>query len=266
MPIGGRIVRSREARGFRVAEIEYRAGTELKAHSHSQPLLIYVLSGTYSEASANGGRADLGPKSLRYLPAGCVHANRFAGSARCLVVEIAAETMARVEIASAALSRPGNLEGPYAAWLAGRLYAEFQGEGEAGVAMEGILLELLVESARHAGRGAARVVPDWLKNARRHVESNCLRSVSLAEIARVTGMHRVHVSREFRRHFGVTIGEFLRNLRVEHARELLATTTQTLTDIALDCGFADQSHFSAIFRRLTGSTPAVFRQAAVQAR
>lgn len=258
--ISGNVLRQREVAGFRLFEVEYRPGLELRPHFHPHGHVIYVIEGAYSETS-RAGTIELDVNSLYYLPPGHPHANRFKLGARCLVIEIAAAVLARLKDASKTLEQPGEVHGPVGAWLAERLYEEFQRPQEAGgLALEGILLELMAETARRAGMGAAKVAPDWLKNARRHLEANCLRSVSLAEIARVSGMHRVHVSREFRKHFGTTIGEFLRALRVQHARQLLTSTSQTLTDIALDCGFADQSHFSATFRKLTGLTPAVFRQ------
>lgn len=264
--IAGHVLRMREIAGFRLFEVEYRAGLDLRPHFHPHGHLIYVLSGNYSESCA-AGLVEMGPKSLRYLPPGHTHANRFTSGARCLVIEIAPAVLARVNQVTKTMDRAGEVQGPVSGWLAERLCEEFQRPLEAGgLALEGMLLELTAETARRVGQGAAKIAPEWLKSARRHLESNCLRSVSLAEIARVSGMHRVHVSREFRKHFGTTIGEFLRNLRVQHARRLLTTSTQTLTDIALDCGFADQSHFSATFRRLTGLTPAVFRQMGLQSR
>jgi len=256
----------REVAGFRLFEVDYRAGLDLRPHFHPHGYLIYVLSGNYSEACA-AGTVDLVPRSMRYLPPGFTHSNHFSRAARCLVIEIAPAVLARVSQSTKALERAGEIQGPVSGWLAERLYDEFQRPMAAGgLALEGMLLELTAEAARRVGQGAAKITPEWLKNARRHLESNCLRAVSLAEMARVSGMHRVHVSREFRKHFGTTIGEFLRSLRVQHARRLLSSTTQTLTDIALDCGFADQSHFSATFRRFTGLTPAVFRQMALHSR
>jgi len=69
-------------------------------------------------------------------------------------------------------------------------------------------------------------------------------------------------SREFRRYFSTTVGEFLRRKRIEHACHLVSTTNIALAEIAMTCGFSDQSHFSATFRRQVGLTPARFRQMA----
>ncbi len=78
----------------------------------------------------------------------------------------------------------------------------------------------------------------------------------------MAGVHRVHLSREFRRHFSITVGEFLRRKRVEHACHLVSKTNEPLADVAMTCGFSDQSHFSATFRRQVGLTPGRFRQMA----
>ncbi len=82
---------------------------------------------------------------------------------------------------------------------------------------------------------------------------------SLSEIAGAAGVHPVHLSREFRRFYACTVSDFMRKLRIEHASHLLADTETPLAEIAMICGFADQSHFSAVFKREVGLTPSRFR-------
>ena len=65
----------------------------------------------------------------------------------------------------------------------------------------------------------------------------------------------MHLSREFRKHYQSTIGEYIRKRRIEHASHMLANTDTPLSEIALTCGFSDQSHFSGAFRKMTGTTP-----------
>ena len=86
------------------------------------------------------------------------------------------------------------------------------------------------------------------------------RAPSLAELAAGVGVHPVTLARAFRRTFGCTIGEYLRRLRIERAAEQLATGTQPLAEIALAAGFADQSHFSNVFRRRVGMSPSAYRR------
>ena len=91
------------------------------------------------------------------------------------------------------------------------------------------------------------------------VETRFLEPLSLAEIASAVGVHHVHLSREFRRHNNYTVGELIRRRRVEHACHLLAHSHMSLAEIALTCGFSDQSHFSLMFKRHMGMTPSKFR-------
>jgi AraC family transcriptional regulator len=58
----------------------------------------------------------------------------------------------------------------------------------------------------------------------------------------------------------MTIGEYIRTRRVEQAYELLAKSHLTLGEIAGACGFSDQSHFCALFKKHAGMTPAKFRR------
>ena len=258
----GTVVATRRVPGFQVIENHYPSGLELTRHVHEHAYLSFVLEGPYSESYGNSSSVVCQPRVLRYLPGGQAHANTFDAGSHCLIVEVENEALKRVEEHSKALERPGEIQGMASTWLAQRLYHEFrQGDELALVSLEGILLEMLAEGARHAGSTSpVAVIPRWLRIAREYLESNFLRPLSLAEIAGAAGVHRVHLSREFRRYFSTTVGEYLRRKRIEHACHLVSNTNMALAEIAMTCGFSDQSHFSATFRRQVGLTPARFRQ------
>jgi AraC family transcriptional regulator len=260
----GTVVAMRHVPGFRVIENHYPAGLELPRHFHDHAYLSYVLEGPYTESYGSAPSVTCAPGVLRYLPPSMKHANTFDAGSHCLLVEVDTEALKRVEEHSSTLERPGEIQGIASTWLAQRLYHEFrQGDELALVSLEGVLLEMLAEGARHAGvSGPVAVIPRWLRIAREYLESNFLRPLSLAEIAGAAGVHRVHLSREFRRYFSTTVGEFLRRKRIEYACHLVSTTNIALAEIAMTCGFSDQSHFSATFRRQVGLTPARFRQMA----
>jgi AraC family transcriptional regulator len=262
--ISGTAMAVRQVPGFRIIENHYVSGLELPRHFHENAYLSYVLEGQYSESYDGAASATCVAGAMRYLPPGQRHSNTFRAGTHCLLVEIEPAALQRVAKHTDALQQPGEIGSIVGGWLAQRLHQEFrQGDPLALMSLEGILLELLAEGARHAGRsGPARMVPRWLRTAREYLESNFLRQLSLAEVAGVAGVHRVHLSREFRRHFSTTVGEFLRCKRVEHACHLVSKTNEPLADVAMSCGFSDQSHFSATFRRQVGLTPGRFRQMA----
>jgi AraC family transcriptional regulator len=272
----------RHVPGFRVIENQYPAGLELARHFHENACLSYVLGGACSEAYDDCAPVVCQPKVLRYLPPGLKHSNVFEEDSHCLIVEVDREALRRVEEHTQALERPGQIQGIASIWLAKRLLHEFrQGDELALISLEGILLEILAEGARYAQSsyaqssnaqpnhaqanhaqpgGSVATIPKWLRTTREYLDTNFLRPLSLSEIAAAAGVHRVHLSREFRRYFSSTVGEFLRRKRIEHACHLVSATSVPLSEIAMTCGFSDQSHFSATFRRQVGMTPARFRQ------
>jgi AraC family transcriptional regulator len=146
--------------------------------------------------------------------------------------------------------------------LAASLYREFRNEdGLAPLAMEGLALEFLAVAARSAERSVPSAPPRWLRQVRDALHDRFRESVSLQELARDVGMHPAHLARTFRRYYGCTVGDYVRNLRVERGREELTATDRPLIEIALMLGYADQSHFSTAFKRHTGMTPSAFRHA-----
>jgi AraC family transcriptional regulator len=84
-------------------------------------------------------------------------------------------------------------------------------------------------------------------------------TVTIEALAREAGLSASHFSRVFHATLGQTPYQFVMDYRVEQARAMLADKGRPLIDIALDCGFSDQPHFSRIFKRLTGRTPKEYR-------
>jgi AraC family transcriptional regulator len=130
------------------------------------------------------------------------------------------------------------------------------------IAIEGLFLEILAEAARHNLNASSGKVPKWLDQARQFLQANFSDSFTIDSVASLVGAHPAHLARSFRRHYGCTIGEYTRQLRIEFACRKLSSTDAALAEIASASGFYDQGHFSRTFKRLTGITPARFRELA----
>jgi AraC family transcriptional regulator len=144
--------------------------------------------------------------------------------------------------------------------LCARLNREFhKTDTAAKLAIEGLALELLAEAARQPcnGIGAA---PPWLRQAREMIVEYFPETFKLTQIAAEVRVHPVYLATAFRQKFGVTIGEFVRQLRIEHACAELVKGELSLASIALQAGFVDQSHFSKVFKLYVGTTPANYRR------
>lgn len=255
----GEVTERRDLLNLKLRETVYPRGLALSRHMHAGAYLSFVIEGHYTE-TYQGNSAVCVPGSLRFLPAEEIHSNIYDDGARCLLVELQPETLERLREHTRVMDRPGEITSPQAGMLARRLYSEFRQHDEAAsLAIEGIVLEILAESVRLAGP-SSRNAPKWLLRAKDMIHSHFLDVPSLTEIAHAAGVHPVHLSREFRRYFELTVGDYMRKLRIEHASHLLASTNMPLAEIASVCGFADQSHFSSTFKRTVGMTPARFRE------
>jgi AraC family transcriptional regulator len=84
--------------------------------------------------------------------------------------------------------------------------------------------------------------------------------LSLQALANESGYSRVHFVRMFRAATGYSPHNYLLNLKLERARELLNNPSKSLIDIALDCGFSSHSHMSRLFHRTLGLTPSAYRR------
>lgn len=93
------------------------------------------------------------------------------------------------------------------------------------------------------------------------IESKMDQKITLAQMAEGSGLTPGHFARVFKASTGGTPYQYLLNARVQRARHLLTSTTLPIMQIALQCGFADHVHFTRVFSRTTGQSPAAFRKA-----
>ena len=82
----------------------------------------------------------------------------------------------------------------------------------------------------------------------------------IADIARACSLSRSHFSRAFKKTTGCSPRDWLLQARLQRAQCLLADSTVAIAQVGLDCGFADQSHFTRVFTRCIGTTPFAWRR------
>lgn len=101
----------------------------------------------------------------------------------------------------------------------------------------------------------------WLRQAREFLDENFSQPLTLTGIAESVKVHPVYLANAFRLHYHSSVGEYLRHRRVEFACHKISTSTDSLAEIALAAGFSNQSHFTRIFKQVTGMTPVQYRAA-----
>ncbi len=113
---------------------------------------------------------------------------------------------------------------------------------------------------RDAERKRTGGLAPWQERlAKEMIASNLTSDQTLNEVADECRLSVTHFARAFKVSTGMTPHGWLQARRVDRARDLLATH-MSLAAIAMDCGFADQSHFTRVFNRIAGNTPGSWRR------
>jgi AraC family transcriptional regulator len=247
------------ANGFRAAGVfNFRLGhylpcCTLGAHVHDEPRVVLPLAGYFE--TRHGKRAiALHAGTAMFRPAYDEHSDASPVAFECLSICLPQDG------ARYSPSKPymiGNRQIHGAAWAARQELA--LPDAASSLVLEG-LAELLVSVVLHR-RIEEAGVPRWIHIVREQLEAEYLASPSLEQLGQTVGRDPAYVSATFQRVYGQSPGQYLRHLRLWQARHALDTNPESsLSDVAADAGFADQSHFTRHFKRLFRVTPAVYRQ------
>ena len=153
--------------------------------------------------------------------------------------------------------------------LAQALLSDIVGDNECNHAfLRHAALALTIHIATRFGAFATRgaiskggLAPWQLQRAREMFNRDLSDTVSLAAVAEACGVSVSHFSRAFRCSVGVPPHIWLMRRRVQYAKDLMRRAELPLSEIALSCGFADQSHFTRVFSREVGKSPGQWRGA-----
>lgn len=149
------------------------------------------------------------------------------------------------------------------------LQAEFHGGLAFGrVYLESLATVLAVHLVKHYAAGQTVPVRLYrggltkqrLRRATEFMAEHLQRDVTLGEIANAVGVSRFHFARQLKQSTGFAPHQYLVQMRIERAKQLLSATTLPIIEIAHATGFRAQSHFTAVFRRHVGVTPGQFRR------
>lgn len=151
--------------------------------------------------------------------------------------------------------------------LSSRLLALNQKQGfDSVLELMSILHDLSVSRNMHTLSDATFSNAEMSYNSRRirtavdYMNQNFHKSITLTEVARLTNMTDVSFSRFFKARTGITFMDSLLEMRLGHASRLLIDTTESVSEIAYNCGFNNISNFNRLFKKKKGCTPKEFRE------
>jgi AraC family transcriptional regulator len=246
---------------FVLSEIVYPPGFRIDWHQHELAAFAMTLNGSTSEVFSRT-RVDRTEGGLLVRPAGERHRDSVGSKgARCFLIEFDKSWIQIIPKFGSIIREPMFHTSHAVISLMHRAHREWLvGDTAAEIAVQALAMETAVILARHSERANGRRPPVWLRQVKQRIDEAPVDTPSLAEIAKDAGVHPGSIALQFRRHYGASIGEYLRSRRLEAARRLLIETDVSLIEIALSLGFANPPHFSAAFRRFSGWSPSQFRR------
>ena len=251
----GHTENARRIGAFLVSQNRYAPKLELPQHAHRRAYISFVITGTYDEVCGRR-RTTCSQGTLVFHPCGEEHSDIFE-SQGAIVLSIDVYEGARLTGRSHRLNTPGFvLPGPETS-VALQICREFGTSCPVSdLIVESLAFELL---STCCGYMRSRGMPKWLAAALQLANDRYADHLTLAEVASAVGVHPVHLARQFRDRMECTFGEFLRRIRISRALDQLRRTDKPIVEIAIENGFADQSHLTRLMSEAVGIPPAAYR-------
>jgi AraC family transcriptional regulator len=251
----------RDVAGFSLSVASADPTRPVARHTHEDAHFILLLDGHYLSSARGAGHLNAEP-ALIYNPPGTTHQDTFPECAgRFLGVSVSAGRLA--ESSEVAPPSPAAIRvwDPGALDTAHRI-ARGLAHDAGSLGVEALCLELVGAFAREraVGRKVDQRPPHWLARAREVLHDRALDELTMASVARDVGVHPVYLARMFRRFFGCSPAEYVRRCRVERAAAMVRGSARPLSEIALACGFVDQSHLTRAFGRTFATSPGAYRR------
>ena len=236
------------------------AGLRVPRHEHEHAYLSLIRDGSFVERYGRRQRAVV-PGMLLVSPPGEGHSEHMDDHpVSSLNIELTADWLRELFDVGSPLDRPAHHEGEQIVSLRNRLLREVaRRDADSSLAIQSLTWEILYASVLRRPLSPDRAMPKWLRGVRDIIDDTPDRRPALKVLAHEVGVHPVHLAVVFRRFYGCSLGEYSRRRRLDEARKRLAEPGTSLSRIAVELGFADQSHFTRTFKRFTGMTPQQYR-------
>lgn len=240
-----------------LSELHQPCARQVPRHEHELAYVTVVLNGDYLEGD-RGKLAELRPFTAAFNPSGIAHST-FIGTAGAslFTIELRQEYLRQLDVNLPVQTRFDRGAGAML-WPGLRLYSAFKAQTADALVLEGYVLEMV--GAIADVEGPEKGVPQWFGRVKDRLHSEFREDLRMRDLAHEAGVHPVHLARTFRVHEKQTPGNYLQRVRVRAACQMLRDADYPLAAVAVECGFADQSHFTRVFKRIAKTTPAQFRR------
>lgn len=236
--------------GISVTETEYTEKVSEGWHYHVNNHISYILRGGNREQRKNHELQAL-PGNLLIYPSGLLHRNlNTAHPSKNINLEIEEKFLLKHDLKFSMLL---SVRFKFSVL---KIYKEcLLSDKDSETSITALVLNAFAPIQKNE-----RIPREWAVRIAEVLHDRWNENVSLTELSNELKLHPVTISKSFPKHFHCTLGEYARKLKVEKALSLINHSKQSLTEVAMECGFFDQSHFIKSFKDVTGFTPKEYRR------
>ncbi len=245
-----------------ITQTHYNNHCSLPEHEHERHNIILVTGGYFKENYLNNNnyyeRGDLVAH-----PKNQIHSNKFlTHRASVINIEINSRWLEglnqnKLIFRSYIRAKQGFITKPI--FKLYKLFKSFDVIDQ--LLIESLIMELIIDLYQQPnGLKESHDIPQWVDKIEEIFHVDYSNRYSLKSLAQIINVHPIYLSRAFKQFTGLNIGEFSQRIKIDRACQKLAFTDLSLTEIALDCGFFDQSHFIKVFKKYIKLTPSKFRK------
>ena len=222
-------------------------------HTHENPYFTYLLQGKLFEANKKEAYY-LEPGSLLFHNWQDAHYNiKPADYTRGFHIELNEKWFSNVDVQLTDFEGSLNLKNPLLKSLMNQVFVESKiNDQYSNLSIESSLVEIF-NSVRQVQEGSDKK-PVWVKKLQELLFEEDI-EYSLKNLSSILEIHPIHLSREFNRYFGTSLGTYIRLIKLNKAFCLLSSNKFSMTEICYQCGFYDQSHFISCFKAVYKTTP-----------
>lgn len=226
-----------------------------KRHYHQNAHISFVIEGACAEKRSSD--YERLPGHVTFYQAGEPHqVTGVASLSRHVNIEIESTFFERFSITEQQLESAVK-QMPDIKFIMIKMYKELLYNDQfSSLSLQSLLLNIVTSKERLSGTGT---IPSWAVFVKDYLQANWNEPITLSQLAVLSGVHPITISKYFSRYFGCNLGAYRRKLKIEHSLSMIKSSDISLTDTAFKCGFADQSHFIRTFKEMTGLIPTFYK-------